>query len=123
MSRPWSPVEVEEKIPEIVDKLHDAIGQVEELGERAAEASHRAKKSRALAWVTLEFEKGTLAAKRDAMADLWVNPDHSESVVDLEFAADLADKELRAMRLRINALEKEADLLQSMHVSHRQAKT
>lgn len=120
MSRPWSPVEVEEKIPQVVDALHEFIGELERLGERAAEAKHHAKKAAARAWVA--GPEGRNGEERAAHVSMTVDPEFGASVLDLEFAADLADREYRSTTTRIRVLEKEADLLQTMHVSHRAAK-
>ena len=115
MSRPWSPAEVEEAIPEIMEAIDAAVIALADAFDEAAEATHAAKKARALAWLKVT---GRNKEEREARVYLYLHePD--VTVGDLEYRAELAEGRHRSESLRIRALQTKADLLRSMLVSSR----
>lgn len=119
MTRPWSPAEIEEQIPQAIDDLNDAVLGLREAYENAAGANHRAKHAKSVA--TLKIS-GRNREEREARVYLHqIEP--GVTVGQLEYEAELAEGIYRSETYRVRALEKKADLLQSLHVTARAART
>lgn len=112
MDRPWSPVEVEIKMAEVIEALENAVATQKALGEAARRASNAAK---------LEESKMLLASrndvnlKTDTLRKAWVFTE----IADLVLAADIAEVQYDAQKNVVRALQSEGDLLRSLGRSHR----
>lgn len=116
VSRPWSAHEIEERIPELIDQIDEAVTGLRELGIAAAETRWAYKRSRAIAYLNnyadAEGKKFT-AGEREALAD--------EETAHVGLAADLAENAYRDQRSRISGLQTEAELARTLMVSARDA--
>lgn len=115
MSRPWSPAEIEEKLPELVEQIEDAITDLRDLGIAAARTEHAYRKAKAVAYLKVS---GKNAEERESRA-LLHQTEPGVTVVDLALERDLAENAYRNQRTKASLLETEAKLIQTMHVSHR----
>lgn len=114
-TRPWSITEVEQQIPEMIERIEDAIGELRQTGQHKAETEWAYRKAKARALVTV---KGPNADHREAAAILHqVSP--GVTVGDLGFARDLAEVAYTTQRSVIRALQTEAELMRTMMVTAR----
>lgn len=115
MTRPWSTAEVEAQIPEMIDRLEEAIGELRAIGIRKAQTEWTYRKAKARALVQV---KGPNAEHREAGAILHqVSP--GVTVADLGYERDVADIAYTTQRDVIRALQTEAELMRTMMVSAR----
>lgn len=115
MSRPWSALEVEEKIPEMVGRMEDAIADLKSLGEDAATKAWAYRRAKAIGFARTS---GKNAELREANCILHqIEP--GKTVADLGLARDLAENAYVNQRQIIAALRSEADLMRTLVVSAR----
>lgn len=113
--RPWSIVEVEEKIPEIVNRLEEAVTDLKSMGVDAANAEWDYRKAKAMAFVKVS---GRNAEEREAKALLHQHAP-GVTVADLGRARNLAENAYGNQRQIITVLKTEAELMRTLMVSAR----
>jgi hypothetical protein len=113
--RPWSPAEVEEEARRVLDDLGDAVLNLATLTETAAGAKRDHKREHSKAWLVVA---GKNKEEREARVYLhqWIP---TQTVGDLEYAAELAEGVVRSARTRIGVLQSRSDLLRSLLASAR----
>lgn len=114
-SRPWSIAEVEEKVPEIVDRLEEAVTDLKNMGIAAAQAEWAYRKAKAVAFVKVT---GRNAEEREAKALLHQHQP-GQTVADLGLARNLAENAYGNQRQIITVLKTEAELMRTLMVSAR----
>lgn len=133
--RPWSLPEIDQAIPQVVERLEDSIAELKALGEREAELKWSFEHHQAVARVKVRSQfAGEKSAKedRDAAAMLYVfvaedfpggEPHPSfvgSTLVDVGMAKDLAENAYDNQRSVLRALQAELAVLQTLHVSGRE---
>ena len=115
MTRPWSPAEIEEMVPGIIEALDEAVLEFRTLTETAAEKVRVYKRARSVAWLRVQ---GSNAPEREARVNLHqIEP--GVEVGQLEYEADLAEGVVKAQRQHIAALQTKAELTRTLLVSAR----
>lgn len=115
-ARPWSPDEIAERIPKLVNDVADALAELRVLGDRASRAKWTYEKSYAQAILLAEESN---AEKRKASAMLHRFADGT-TVAERGLAMDLADRAYKDQQASLRALDTELRICQSMLVSARQ---
>lgn len=110
--RPWSGIEIEQKLTSIIPLLDDAVAEYRQIGEEAAVARHAHKLAEAKAMLQAKADK-TLTSAELRKARVY------EQVADLDLAADIAEARLAAQRQTIAVLMAEAEVLRSLNKSNR----
>lgn len=105
--RPWSGMEIDVEMRQLVLKLDDAVARYRTIAEQAARDSHKAKLAEARAWMTAKTDANL---KSDAVRKAWVY----EQTADVQLEAELADGAMAAQRLLITSMHHQADLLRSL---------
>lgn len=106
-TRPWSSLEIDVCMRQLVAKLDDAVAYYLTLGEKSADATHRAKLAEARAFMEAKSDPDL---KSEAIRKAWVY----ERVHEVQHEADLADAAMGAQRLLITSMHHQADLLRSL---------
>ncbi len=106
-TRPWSSLEIDVCMRQLVAKLDDAVAHYLTLGEKSADATHRAKLAEAKAFMKAKSDPDL---KSEAIRKAWVY----EQVHEVQHEADLADAAMGAQRLLITSMHHQADLLRSL---------
>lgn len=121
-ARPWSADEVSERIPVLVEQVHDALAELKRLGDRSARAKWTYEKRHALAILATrgQLEGRTNKEEREALAVLHRFDDHktlAENGVEAELARNAYDDQRRVLQ----ALDTELRICQTLLASARQA--
>ena len=106
-TRPWSGLEIDVQMRQLITKLDDAVAEFKAIAETSARADHRAKLDEARAWMQAKTNPDL---KSDAIRKAWVY-EQTESV---QLEAELADGAMTAQRLLITSMHHQADLLRSL---------
>jgi hypothetical protein len=113
--RPWSAVEIEERVPELIERLEAAVAELRALGIRKSQTEWAYRRARSTALLSV---KGPNADHREAAALLHqVRP--NVTVADLGLERDLAEAAYATQRTVISALQTDADLLRTLMVTAR----
>lgn len=113
--RPWSGQEAEEAAEQILEALHDAVGELPTYAQRAATAEHRYRVEQAKAFLSAS---GSNKEAREAAAYLAMNP-LDTGKVHPRLARDLAASQYRDQNVVIRTLQAELELCRTMIVSAR----
>lgn len=117
--RPWSPIEIEQRMADCIEKLEDAVTRYKALGYSAAQKKRDYEVEQAKCMLLAARHRDPTSGERvltsDTLRKAWV----TEQVADLEQEADIAEHQVRAARMVISQLETEAELLRSMARSSR----
>ena len=106
-TRPWSGLEIDLEMRQLLLKLDDAVAHYRTLGEKSADATHTAKLAEARAFMKAKADP---ELKSEAIRKAWVY----EQVHEVQHEADLADAAMGAQRLLITSMHHQADLLRSL---------
>lgn len=106
-SRPWSGLEVDVAMRQLVAKLDEAVTDYRDIARQSADATHAAKLYEARAYAKAKVEPGLTS---EALRKAWVYEQTHEAQHD----ADLADAAMAAQRLLITSMHHQADLLRSL---------
>lgn len=120
MTRPWSPLETEEKMVEGVARLQEAVLEFKTLGEQAAHTEWHYRHQQARCVVQAE---GKNADARAAAATLLLVSMGDEHKPHPGLARDLAANAYAVQRSVIAAITSELDILRSMAASSRSRDT
>jgi hypothetical protein len=112
VARPWSGMEVEQKMAEVYLRLDDAVATYGALIEEAAHKRHEFKRQSAQYLMAAKADENL---KTDALRKAWVDLQTD----DAELEADIADGLVKAHREIISSLHHQCDLLRSMARSNR----
>lgn len=133
--RPWSLPEIDQAIPQIVERLEDALVDLKQLGEREATLKWSYEHHEAVARVNVRSAfagEKSVKEDRDAAAILYVFraedfpggiPDPSfvgYTLADVGLAKDMAGNAYDNQRAVLRALQAELDTLRTLHVSGRE---
>lgn len=133
--RPWSLPEIDLLIPQVVERLEDALIELKVLGEQEALLKWRFEEYQARARVLVRpMFAGEKSAKedRDSAALEYVfeaddfargAPDPNfvgQTLIDVGMARDLASNAYDNQRAELRALQAELDTLRTLHVSGRE---
>lgn len=112
ITTPWSAIEVEIKMAEVIEALDDAVTIQKALAETYAGAEHEYKMRQAMAWLQSR-QDATL--KSDKIREAWVYT----QVGDLRLKRDIAAGQLDAQKGVVRSLTTQADTLRSLARSSR----
>lgn len=133
--RPWSLPEIDQAIPQLVERLEDALVALKNLGETEATLKWSFEQHQAIARVKVRPQfAGEKSAKedRDAAAVLYtfVAEDFPSgppspsfvglTLIDVGMAKDMASNAYDNQRAVLRALQAELDTLRTLHVSGRE---
>lgn len=109
----WSPLDVEEKMEQVCERLEAAVATYKALGEISATKANTAKLEESKLMLRTTQLPGLKSAE---LRKAWV----FEQIADLVLEADIAEHQTAAQREVIRSLTSESDLLRTMAASHRQ---
>lgn len=133
--RPWSLPEIDQAIPQIVERLEDALVDLKALGDSEATLKWSYEQHEAIAMLHARREfAGEKSAKedRESFARLYVflesdfpagvpHPSFvGQTLIDVGMAKDLASNAYDNQRQVLRALQAELDTLRTLHVSGRE---
>lgn len=116
MSRPWSPAEVAQRIPELDKELEDALTSLKELAADMAGSNLRYHRAKATAMLAV---KESNKERREAAAALTqVAP--GAQVVDLAYERDLAGSTFWNAKTAIDVRLGQLEMMRTLSVSARE---
>lgn len=121
-ARPWSPVEAIERVPELIEQIHDAVSELHPLARAKAAARWRYEKQRAKA--TLKAEGGNSEIRRANALLTEVDPEgdgNTMTVAYLGYLADIAADAHSDQKRVIDTLSDELSVIQTMISAHKKA--
>lgn len=110
--RPWSALEVEVKMAQVIEELDDAVAVQKALSEAYAGAEHEYKMRQAMSWLQSRQDANL---KSDKLREAWVYT----QVGELRLKRDIALGQLDAQKNLIRSLSAQADTLRSLARSSR----
>jgi len=110
MSKPWSPIEVEQRMSALIDELDDAVADLKNITLHAATSKHSYELASAKSFVT---HRAVGAAQQEASQKALID------CADQHLEHLLADGMAKSSYKRIEVLKAQSDLMRSLLVSSR----
>jgi hypothetical protein len=112
VTRPWSGIEIEVKMAQVIEDQDDAVAEMKRLGEKYAQArrDYEVKKAQTF-----------LATKAASNTDKASEATATEAAADLRMAKDIAESNFVTQRAVVATLQSQADTLRSLARSSRDA--
>lgn len=112
MTRPWSPLEIEVKMNQVIEDQDDAIADLKELGAAYAQARRDYEVLKNQSLLAGRSQPGITT---DKQSEAWA----TVQAADLRMAKDIAEATLNAQRDLVRTLISQADTLRSLARSSR----
>lgn len=118
-AQPWSPVQVTEKMQRVIERTDEALTNLYELGVLRDQTKHAYERAKFDAILAGKITGRNADERRARLMQVQVRP--GKSIFDLHVERDRAATAFEVATHTIKASSDSGKLLQSMHVSHREA--
>lgn len=118
-SRPWSPLEVNERMQRVIERKEQALTDLMELAVLRDQTKHAYERAKFAAMTSGKITGKNADERRARM--MAVQPTPGTSIFDLHVARDRAATAFDVATKIIEGYNQSGKLLQTLHVTHREA--